>query len=113
MEPILLEYLRRYPDMTVDIVAEGRLVDIVVDGFDAAVRLVELVPQDMISVPLGPHQRFAVVGSPAYFEHHPKPRTPADISRHRCTEVECQADASIIRSSSAMAKRWRLMVKAR
>src|SRR6202521_415163 len=84
MEPIVFEYLRRYPDMTVDIVTEGRLVDIVVDGFDAGARLAELVPQDMISVPLGLDQRFAVVGSPAYFEHRPKPRTPAELSRHRC-----------------------------
>src|SRR6202021_3490977 len=68
MEPIVFEYLHRYPDMTVDIVTEERLVDIVVDGFDAGVRLAEMVPQDMISVPLGPDQRFAVVGSPAYFE---------------------------------------------
>jgi len=84
MEPLVFEYLRRYPDMTVDIVTEGRLVDIVVDGFDAGVRLAELVPRDMIAVPLGPDQRFAVVGSPAYFKQHPKPRTPADLSRHRC-----------------------------
>ena len=84
MEPLVFEYLRRYPDMTVDIVTEGRLVDIVVDGFDAGVRLAEMVPRDMIAVPLGPDQRFAVVGSPAYFKQHPKPRTPADLSRHRC-----------------------------
>jgi DNA-binding transcriptional LysR family regulator len=58
MESIVFEYLRRYPDMTVDIVTEGRLLDIVADGFDAGVRLAELVPQDMIAVPLGPHQRF-------------------------------------------------------
>jgi DNA-binding transcriptional LysR family regulator len=84
MEPIVFEYLRRYPDMTVDIVTEGRLVDIVVDGFDAGVRLADLVPRDMIAVPLGPAQRFAVVATPDYFERFPKPRTPADISRHRC-----------------------------
>jgi DNA-binding transcriptional LysR family regulator len=42
MEPLVFEYLRRYPDMTVDIVTEGRLVDIVVDGFDAGVRLADL-----------------------------------------------------------------------
>jgi DNA-binding transcriptional LysR family regulator len=84
MEPIVFEYLRRYPDMTVDIVTEGRLVDIVVDGFDAGVRLKEMVPQDMIAVPLGPDQRFAVVGSPAYFEVHPKPCTPADLAQHHC-----------------------------
>src|SRR5258708_21303384 len=101
MESIVFEYLRRYPDMTVDIVTEGRLLDIVADGFDAGVRLAEQVPQDMIAVPLGPHQRFAVVGSPAYFEHRPKPRTPA------------RAEASIVGSSSATAKLWRLMVKVR
>jgi DNA-binding transcriptional LysR family regulator len=84
LEPIVLEYLRRYPDMTVDIVTEGRLVDIVIDGFDAGVRLSELVPRDMIAVPLGPALRFAVVGAPGYFERFPKPRTPADISQHRC-----------------------------
>src|SRR6266852_3372884 len=39
MTPIILEYLRRYPDMTVDIVTERRLVDIVADGFDAGIRL--------------------------------------------------------------------------
>ncbi len=37
MEPIVFEYLRRYPDMTVDIVTEGRLLDIVAEGFDAGV----------------------------------------------------------------------------
>ncbi|MDE1174311.1 MAG: LysR family transcriptional regulator [Parvibaculaceae bacterium] len=84
MEPVILEYLRRYPDMTVDIVTEGRLVDIVVDGFDAGVRLAELVPRDMIAVPLEPDQRFAVVGSPAYFETHPRPASPADLVHHRC-----------------------------
>src|SRR5882672_1761200 len=84
MTPIVLEYLRRYPEMTVDIVTEGRLVDIVVDGFDAGVRLAESVPQDMIAVPLGPDQRFAVVGSPSYFEGLRKPRTPQDLRVHRC-----------------------------
>src|ERR1700722_14978230 len=44
MEPIVFEYLRRYPDMTVDIVTDGRLVDIVVDGFDVGVGLAEVGP---------------------------------------------------------------------
>jgi DNA-binding transcriptional LysR family regulator len=67
MEPIVFEYLRRYPDMTVDIVTEGRPVDIVLDGFDAGVRLAELVPQDMISVPLAPRAAFRSRGSARLF----------------------------------------------
>jgi DNA-binding transcriptional LysR family regulator len=87
MTPVILEYLRRYPDMTVDIVTEGRFVDIVADGFDAGIRLAESVPRDMIAVSLGPAQRFAVVGAPAYFAEHPVPRTPHDLAAHRCVRI--------------------------
>ncbi len=87
MGPIVLEYLRRFPEMQVDIVTEGRMVDIVAGGFDAGIRLAESVPQDMIAVPFGPTQRFAVVGAPAYFAQAPQrplPKTPADLQQHRC-----------------------------
>src|ERR1700746_1720175 len=47
MEPLVFKYLRRYPDMTVDIVTEGRLVDIVVDGFAAAGPPAECARRDM------------------------------------------------------------------
>jgi DNA-binding transcriptional LysR family regulator len=60
--PFVFEYLRRYTEMRVEIVTEGRLIDIVKDGFDAGVRLAEAVPQDMIAMPLGPHTRHVVVG---------------------------------------------------
>jgi DNA-binding transcriptional LysR family regulator len=82
--PLILEYMARYPDMRVDIVTEGALVDIVKGGFDAGFRLAEFVPQDMIAVPLGPEQRSVVVGSPDYFARHPAPQTPEDLRRHRC-----------------------------
>jgi len=70
--------------MKVEIITEGRLVDIIVDGFDAGVRPANRVPQDMIAIPIGPDQRFAVVGSPAYLEERGKPRTPRDLLVHRC-----------------------------
>jgi DNA-binding transcriptional LysR family regulator len=82
--PVFVAFLQRYPDMKLDIVTEGRLIDIVVEGFDAGIRLLETVPQDMIAVPFGERQRFAVVGSPAYFSKHKPPRTPADLAAHRC-----------------------------
>jgi DNA-binding transcriptional LysR family regulator len=79
-----VEYLRRHRDMRVDLVTEGRLVDIVAEGFDAGIRTRDVVPGDMIAVPFGADQRFVVVGSPAYFEENPPPRTPGDLARHRC-----------------------------
>lgn len=80
------EYLKRHPDMRVDLVTEGRLVDIVADGFDAGVRLADAVPQDMVAAPFGPEQGFVVVGSPAYFQAEGRtlPTTPNDLRAHRC-----------------------------
>ncbi|MBN3857875.1 LysR family transcriptional regulator [Paraburkholderia sp. Ac-20340] len=82
--PVFIAFLKRFPEMKLDIVTEGRLIDIVVEGFDAGIRLIETVPQDMIAVPFGDRQRFAVVGSPEYFSRHKPPRTPADLAQHRC-----------------------------
>lgn len=82
--PLVLEYLRRYPDMSVDIVTEGRLVDIVAEGFDAGLRPSEMVPRDMVRVPIGRDMRMAVVGTPAYFAQRPKPKSPADLAAHDC-----------------------------
>jgi DNA-binding transcriptional LysR family regulator len=81
---LVLEFLRRHPKVHVDLVTEGRLVDIVAEGFDLGVRRADLVPADMIAVPLGRLQRYAVVASPSYFKQHGKPRAPADLIKHRC-----------------------------
>lgn len=87
LSPLVLEFLRRYPQVHVDLVTEGRLVDIVAEGFDLGVRVAALVPNDMIAVSLGRPQRYAVVGSPAYFAKHGKPRVPPDLLNHRCIRV--------------------------
>ena len=87
LSPLVLEFLRRFPDMEIDLVTEGRLVDIVAEGFDLGVRVANLVPSDMIALSLGRPQRYAVVGSPAYFARHATPRTPADLLAHLCARV--------------------------
>ncbi|WP_375787530.1 LysR family transcriptional regulator [Bradyrhizobium sp. Pha-3] len=91
LRPIIFEYLNRYPEMSVDIVTEGKLIDIVREGFDAGFRLAEQVPVDMISVPLGPSGRLVVVGSPAYVATRAVPRTPADLVRHDCIRMRLPA----------------------
>ncbi|MEB0223264.1 LysR family transcriptional regulator [Pseudomonas sp. 10S4] len=84
MTPVVVEFLKRYPDMRLDIVTDTALVDIVADGFDAGIRLSDSVPLDMIAVPCSPPLKFAVVGSPDYFARHPKPRSPTDLAGHSC-----------------------------
>ncbi|WP_236169201.1 LysR family transcriptional regulator [Pseudomonas atacamensis] len=85
--PLVIEFLQQHPKVHIDLVTEGRLVDIVADGFDFGVRSAGLVPNDVIVVPVGPPQRYAVVGSPGYFAQHGKPRTPSDLPGHRCIRV--------------------------
>ncbi|MBO6634778.1 LysR family transcriptional regulator [Parvibaculum sp.] len=85
--PLVMAFLHSYPQVHIDLVTEGRLVDIVADGFDMGVRVADLVPSDMISVSLGRKQRFAVVGSPTYFEKHGKPRVPPDLLNLPCIRV--------------------------
>ena len=84
LEPLVLEFLRRYPEVRIDLVTEGNLVDIVGQGFDFGIRSENLVPSDMIVIPLTPLRRYAVVGSPNYFKGNPPPRVPADLLRHSC-----------------------------
>ncbi|SFK43463.1 LysR family transcriptional regulator [Caulobacter sp. UNC279MFTsu5.1] len=75
---------QRHPDVTVDIVVEGELVDIVAGGFDAGVRLADSIPRDMIAVPLTRPLRFVCVASPAYLDRAGAPTTPDDLRTHRC-----------------------------
>lgn len=85
--PLVIEFLQQHPKVHIDLVTEGRLVDIVADGFDFGVRSTGLVPNDVIVVPVGPPQRYAVVGSPGYFAQHGKPRTPSELLGHQCIRV--------------------------
>jgi len=80
----LQTFLQRYPDVHVELVTDGRLVDIVADGFDAGIRLAESVPQDMIAIPCSPPLRFAVVGSPSYLMERGRPLAPSDLRAHEC-----------------------------
>jgi len=84
LRPLLLKFIRRYPQVHIDLVTEGRIVDIVEAGFDLGLRSADLVPSDMIAIPVGPPRSFAVVGSPTYFEFNGEPRIPPDLMRHAC-----------------------------
>lgn len=84
LQDIVPEFMSRYPDVTLDLVAEGRLVDIVEQGFDAGIRLGEAMPQDMIAVRLSGDLRFLAVASPEYLATHPAPKTPDELVSHQC-----------------------------
>jgi DNA-binding transcriptional LysR family regulator len=85
--PKIEKLLPDYPDIKVEIVIDYGLTDIVAERYDAGVRLGEQVAKDMIAVRIGPDMRMAVVGAPSYFEKHPKPVVPQDLTQHRCINL--------------------------
>jgi DNA-binding transcriptional LysR family regulator len=87
LAPLILEYLRRYPRVHIDLVTEGRLVDIVAAGFDFGIRRIDFVPADMIALRIGKPRRHAVVASPRYLADRPAPQVPADLLAHACIRV--------------------------
>ncbi len=85
--PALRRLLPRYPDVHVELSIDASLADLVSGRFDAGVRLGEAVAKDMIAVRLSPDLRMAIVGSPAYFDDHPAPRSPHDLAGHQCINL--------------------------
>lgn len=82
--PLMARFLTAYPEIQLEIVDEDGFVDIAAGGFDAGVRFLESVPEDMVAISIGPPCRFVVVGSPAYFRSHACPVHPDDLARHDC-----------------------------
>ncbi|KAB0459088.1 MULTISPECIES: LysR family transcriptional regulator [Agrobacterium] len=93
MEPLILSFIQRYPQVHIDLVTEGRIVDIVAAGFDLGLRPADLVPADMIAVPLGLTRSNAVVASPEFLQTHGRPAVPADLYRFRCIRARLPNNA--------------------
>ena len=85
--PALADFLAKYPDIQVDLIVDNTLRDIVVERFDAGIRMGERVARDMIAVRIGPEIRMAAVATLAYFEKHGRPKVPQDLATHSCINL--------------------------
>lgn len=93
LAPKLAGFVERYPDVVVDVTVGGEnRADLVAGGFDAGIRLGEFIEADMVVVRVSGEQRAAIVGAPAYFASHPKPKSPRDLPSHRCINFRHSAD---------------------
>lgn len=100
LTPLVLEFLRRYPEMHVDLVTEGRLIDIVAEGFDIGVRVAHLIPNDMIALSSG--SRSAMRWSPPGLSG--QPRGAARAGRSAKSSVHSRAAAGRLSLSLASGK---------
>lgn len=82
--PLVFDFMRRYPDVKVELISDAAIIDIVQEGYDAGVRFGRQLEQDMIAVPLGPALRYAIVVSPTYLQARAAPAMPSDLMDFDC-----------------------------
>lgn len=98
VSPKLAKFARDYSEVVLDVTAEddyGR--DLVAGNFDAGIHLGEFIQRDMVAVRVTGEQRAAIVAAPGYFESHPRPKTPRDLTAHRCLRYRMGASGSVYR----------------
>jgi DNA-binding transcriptional LysR family regulator len=96
LAPKIGEFVRRFPEIVLDITTDDSRMDIVARGFDAGIQFGEFIEKDMIAVRVSPDLKPVIVGSPGYVASHPKPKSPRDLVRHRCINFR-HGDAGIYR----------------
>lgn len=82
--PLLAGFADANPAIRIDVTVTDAEFDIVAEGYDAGVRLGEVIDQDMIAVPVSGDQRQAAYAAPSYIARFGAPAHPADLVRHRC-----------------------------
>jgi DNA-binding transcriptional LysR family regulator len=94
----IAKFARDYPEVVLDITTEGDdRPDLVAGRFDAGIHLGEFVQRDMVAVKVTGEQRAAIVASRAYFDSHPRPKTPRDLTAHRCISHRIGARGPVYR----------------
>ncbi len=82
--PKLARFVRKYPEIALEVTSSNDPVDLVAGGYDAGIQIGEFIQRDMIAVRVSKDLRLAVVGSPEYFKSHSIPRDPRDLREHSC-----------------------------
>ena len=97
LAPKLPAFLVAYPDIALDVSIDEALRDIVQDGFDAGIRIGEMVEREMIGVRVSADLRMTVVGAPEYFATRGKPKHPRDLHEHDCINYRRRSQGVIYR----------------
>ncbi|MGB9988540.1 LysR family transcriptional regulator [Massilia sp. SM-13] len=85
LSPAIAGYLEQYPDISVELSLNDRMVDLVEEGFDAAIRIGVLGDSTMIARPLRPYG-MVICAAPSYLARRGTPQVPADLAQHECLD---------------------------
>ena len=84
LKPIIAAYMKKYPKVDIELICEGKLIDVVAEGYDAGIRSFGNVPKDMVAIPIKTDRRMVVVASPEYLKTRQAPQKPEDLRGHDC-----------------------------
>ncbi|RMF16868.1 MAG: LysR family transcriptional regulator [Gammaproteobacteria bacterium] len=82
LQPVYADFCRRYPEIELELSVADATINLIQEGFDAGIRMAHQVEEGMVSVPLTPPVKLALVASPDYLQTHGIPREPQDLSHH-------------------------------
>jgi DNA-binding transcriptional LysR family regulator len=91
--PVATEFLKTYPEIDIRFVFGDRVINLLEDQIDIAVRIGELPESSLIATRVGMIRR-VVCGSPAYLRRNGKPKSPADLGSHACITFDGIAASS-------------------
>src|SRR4051794_36134331 len=83
LAPALQSFVARNPHVEVELNATDRVIDLVEEGYDLAIRITDKPAQGMVARKIAP-VRWATCASPAYLKKHGTPKTPQDLMQHQC-----------------------------
>jgi DNA-binding transcriptional LysR family regulator len=95
LTPVLAEMSRLHPRLVVEVVADDALADVVAQGFDAGIRLGEMIAQDMVAVRMTPPCRAIMVAAPPYLEARGEPQRLAELAAHNCIGFRLLASGAV------------------
>ncbi len=82
--PDLPEFHARYPELKLELFTDDCFADLVLDNFDAGIRMQRMLQKDMVAVPIDQGQQHVIVASPGYLAQHGQPETPQELQQHDC-----------------------------
>jgi DNA-binding transcriptional LysR family regulator len=94
LEPLAASFCRAYPEVELEIAAREEFSDLAAEGFDAGIRLGQLIAADMVAVRLTQPFQLVVVGTPDYFRRRPPPQSIGDLRGHACLRLR-RSDGSL------------------
>jgi DNA-binding transcriptional LysR family regulator len=112
LAPLVATFLDRFPEIDIDMAMNDRVVSLIEEGFDVAVRIGRLEDSTLIARHLAPARR-VVCASPAYLQQRGTPRTPDDLADHCCLSYSNLATADEWQFCTSDGRRWPVEVRGR